>query len=271
MYDDAFRPQKKSWLISVSFQAAAVALLFTMASTKVVQSGIVRVMPLIAPNLAVYQLKPAHVQPGKAGGSGGGRDVLPASKGRTPRPALREFVAPSAVVNNANPRFTMESTILAPPDMQLPQVNMANYGDPLGKLGPLSNGPGRNGGIGDGANGGIGPGTHGGCCGPGDGDGPFGDGVYRLGTGVTAPALLRKVEPEYSEEARRAKYQGTVSLAVVIDASGRVAAVRVLHSLGLGLDERAIEAVRKWKFAPGTKDGRPVSVAATIDVSFRLL
>ena len=271
MYDDAFRPQKKSWLISVACQSAAVALLFTMASTKVVQSSMMRVMPLFAPNIAPQPLKPVPVQPGKAGGGGGGRDVLPASKGRAPRPAPREFVPPSAVVNNPNPKFAMEPTILAPPDLQLPQVNMANYGDPLGKLGPLSNGPGHNGGIGDGANGGIGPGEHGGCCGPGDGDGPFGEGAHRVVGGVTAPALLRKVEPEYSEEARKAKYQGTVTLAVVIDASGKVAAVRVLHSLGLGLDDKAMEAVRKWKFAPGTKGGRPVSVAATIEVNFRLL
>jgi periplasmic protein TonB len=88
---------------------------------------------------------------------------------------------------------------------------------------------------------------------------------------VTAPALMLKIEPEYSEEARKAKYQGTVLLAVEIDAEGRARNIHVLHSLGLGLDEKAIEAVRKWKFRPGTKDGKPVTVAATIEVNFRLL
>jgi TonB family protein len=83
--------------------------------------------------------------------------------------------------------------------------------------------------------------------------------------------LVYKVEPEYSEEARKAKYQGTVLLYVEVDPSGRATNIRVARSLGLGLDEKAIEAVKKWKFAPGKKDGRPVTVAATIEVNFRLL
>jgi TonB family protein len=88
---------------------------------------------------------------------------------------------------------------------------------------------------------------------------------------VTAPSLLFKVEPEYSEEARRAKYQGVVLLYVEVDPSGRATDIRVQRSLGLGLDEKAIEAVKKWKFLPGKKDGKAVAVAATIEVNFRLL
>jgi TonB family protein len=95
--------------------------------------------------------------------------------------------------------------------------------------------------------------------------------VFRVGGGVTAPALLFKVEPEYSEEARKAKYQGTVTLYVEVDPSGKAVNIRVLHSLGLGLDEKAIDAVKKWKFKPGMKDGKPVTVAASIEVNFRLL
>jgi TonB family protein len=92
-----------------------------------------------------------------------------------------------------------------------------------------------------------------------------------VGGGVTAPALLYKVEPEYSEEARKAKYQGVVVLYVEVDPSGKAVNPRVVRSLGLGLDEKAIEAVRKWKFRPGYKDGKAVTVAATIEVNFRLL
>ncbi len=83
--------------------------------------------------------------------------------------------------------------------------------------------------------------------------------------------MIYKKEPEYSEEARKAKYQGIVTLYVEVDALGRAVNIRVLHSLGLGLDEKAIEAVRQWKFAPGKKDGKPVTVAASIEVNFRLL
>jgi TonB family protein len=97
------------------------------------------------------------------------------------------------------------------------------------------------------------------------------NGVYRVGSGVTAPRLLFKVEPEYSEEARAAKYQGTVLLFIVVQPDGRAAEIRVQRSLGLGLDEKAIEAVQQWRFTPGTKDGIPVPVAATIEVNFRLM
>ena len=99
----------------------------------------------------------------------------------------------------------------------------------------------------------------------------MGGGVYRVGGGVTAPVLLYKKEPEYSEEARKAKYQGTVLLYIEVDSSGKATNIRVQKSLGLGLDEKAMEAVKQWKFKPGYKDGKPVTVAATIEVNFRLL
>ena len=173
------------------------------------------------------------------------------------------------MVNNPNPKLTMEPTIIAPPDITLPNVNMPNYGDPLAKIGPLSNGPGSGGGIGSGSGGGVGSGKGGGF-GPGEGGG-FGGGVFRVGGGVSAPVLLYKKEPEYSEEARKAKYQGTVVLYVEVDPSGKAVNMRVVRSLGLGLDEKAMEAVKAWKFKPGSKDGKPVTVAATIEVNFRLL
>jgi TonB family protein len=97
-----------------------------------------------------------------------------------------------------------------------------------------------------------------------------GGGVYRVGGGVTAPALLSRVDPEYSEEARKAKYQGAVLLNIEVDPSGKVTNIKVQRSLGLGLDEKAIEAVRKWRFKPGYKDGKPVTVTVSIEVDFRL-
>ena len=96
-------------------------------------------------------------------------------------------------------------------------------------------------------------------------------GVYRVGGGVSAPRLMYKVEPAYSEMARAAKYQGTVTLYVEVDVNGRATNVRVLRGLGMGLDEQAIQAVSQWRFTPGMKDGNPVPVAASIEVNFRLL
>jgi TonB family protein len=106
--------------------------------------------------------------------------------------------------------------------------------------------------------------------GPGSGGG-FGGGAYRVGNGVTAPIPIYKPEPEYSEEARKAKYSGEVVLSVIIDAKGLPTNISVVHSLGLGLDEQAIKAVQQWRFKPGTKDGKPVAVQAQIAVNFRLL
>jgi len=262
--------QKKSWMVSTGFQALVAILLVTVFSSKAVQEKVKEVVHLTSPiDLAPPPISQPKKQLSGGGGGGGDRSPLPAAKGRLPKPALKQFTPPQQVIANQNPKLSMEPTIIAPPDLNMPNVNMAQYGDPLAKLGPPSNGPGSGGGIGSGSGGGVGPGKGGGF-GPGEGGG-FGGGVFRVGGGVTAPALLYKVEPEYSEEARKAKYQGTVLLYVQVDSSGKAINMRVLHSLGLGLDEKAMEAVRKWKFKPGMKDGKAVTVEAQIEVNFRLL
>jgi TonB family protein len=93
---------------------------------------------------------------------------------------------------------------------------------------------------------------------------------YRVGPAVSAPTLIYKVEPEYAEQARAAKFQGMVLLYVQVSPEGEAINVQVLHSLGLGLDEKAMECVAKWRFRPGMKDGQPVTVEAQIEVNFRL-
>jgi TonB family protein len=100
----------------------------------------------------------------------------------------------------------------------------------------------------------------------GNGVGPF-----RIGGGVSAPEPIYKVEPDYSEEAREAKFQGKVILEIVVDETGKVTNVRVIRPPGMGLDEKAVEAVAKWRFRPGHKDGKPVPVMANVEVNFRLL
>jgi TonB family protein len=149
-----------------------------------------------------------------------------------------------------------------PPILDIPpEINLPNYGDPLGRLGIPSLGNGIGSGIGNGRGAGVGPGSGGG----------FGGGAYRIGGGVSAPSVLLKVEPEYSEEARMAKWQGTVVLSLIVDERGQPQDVRVVRALGLGLDQKAIECVQKWRFKPGMKDGKPVPVMSTIEVNFRLL
>jgi TonB family protein len=94
--------------------------------------------------------------------------------------------------------------------------------------------------------------------------------VYHSGGDVTAPVILYKLNPEYSEEARRAKRQGTVVLYLEVD-PGRPRNIKVLRRLRHGLDQKATEALKKWRFRPGYKDGKPVTVACTVEVNFRLL
>ncbi len=260
----------RSQFMSVAIHVGLVALAFTVGTNPIVQKAVKDSVTLIAPDIAPYQPEmPVKKQAMGGGGGGGDNSPLPPSKGRLPRASLKQFTPPQAVLNNPNPRLAMEPTIIAPPDANLPQVNMPNFGDPLARIGPPSNGPGSGGGIGTGSGGGVGSGRGGGF-GPGEGGG-FGGGAFRIGGGVSAPVPIFKVEPEYSEEARKAKFQGTVLLAIVVDEAGKTANVRVVRPLGMGLDEKAIEAVMKWRFRPGYKDGKAVPVMANVEVNFRLL
>src|SRR2546422_2687560 len=95
-------------------------------------------------------------------------------------------------------------------------------------------------------------------------------GAFRVGGGVSAPKEIHAPDPEYSDEARKAKLQGTCVLLVIIGPDGLAHDIKVTNTLGLGLDEKAIEAVRKWRFEPAMKDGKPVNVLISVQVNFRL-
>jgi protein TonB len=238
---------------SLLIHGGVVAMILLLGTLKPVQQMMKSTVTLIAPNLKPYEA--AH----SGGGGGGGRSPVEASKGKLPKSAPRVFTP--ARVDPTDSKLPMTPTIIG----EVPNITAQNYGDPLGRLGTPSNGTGFGGGIGNGNGNGIGPGT-----GIGVG-GHFGGSVYVFGGGVSSPSILHKVEPEYSEEARKAKWQGTVQLSVVVDDLGHPRDIKVIQSLGLGLDQKAIEAVEKWLFKPGMKDGKPVAVLATIAVTFHLL
>jgi periplasmic protein TonB len=247
----------KAGLLSVSINVGVLGLLLFIGTNKGIQEAIKEKVILIAPNLA---RKPPPLPPKEklAGGGGGGAEKLPDSKGKLPKIAPKQFVPPT-VHTVENPKLSMTPTIIASAD--LPNIDSNNIGDPLAGLGVPSNGIGGGGGIGPGKGPGVGPGSGGG----------YGGGVFKIGGGVSAPVPTFKPEPEYSEEARKAKYQGEVWLSVVVDEKGVPQQIKVTRKLGLGLDEKAIEAVAKWRFKPGMKDGKAVSVQATVAVSFHLL
>ena len=261
-----YAPNKKSFFSSTGLLLAVFGVLMAIGTTAVVQQQKKQESTsIIDPNLKPFI--PVKPKPLSGGGGGGAREVLPVSKGRPPKPSFKQFTPPMIV--KEQPKLAMTPTIIAPPDAVLPTNNLPNWGDPLAKLSNLSNGQGFGGGMGNGSGGGLGNGKGGGF-GNGEGGG-IGGGVYRVGGGVSNPSVLFKVDPEYSEEARKAKYSGTVTLAVVVDAEGHARDIHVVKSLGMGLDEKAIEAVEKWKFKPGMKGGQAVNVRATIEVNFRLL
>jgi protein TonB len=131
-----------------------------------------------------------------------------------------------------------------------------------------SNGPGDGGGTGTGTGTGAGQGN-----GAGIGDGSIagtGGGPYRPGSGITPPSILREVKPVYTEEGRRRGVEGDVVMEVVVRADGTIGNVRVLQGLGSGLDQRAVDAVRQWRFNPARRHGTPVAVMVEIAVEFRL-
>ena len=221
---------------------------------------------LVAPD-DLPVIKPGKTQVG-GGGGGGDRDVLQASKGRLPKFSMEQITPPVVVVRNEHPKLAVEPTIVIPPQVQLASNNMPNLGDPMAHAVLPSNGTGSGGGIGSGSGGGVGSGKGPGF-GPGEGGGT-GGGIFRVGAGVSPPRPIYQPEPEFSEEARKAKYQGICTLALVVGADGRPSNIHVQSSLGMGLDEKAIEAVKNWRFEPAMKDGHPVAVAIAVEVDFHL-
>jgi TonB family protein len=250
-----------SFLLNTLFVTAAVAIGSYAWQN---QDQIKKVITGESIDISPYIMQSAKDQSG-GGGGGGDRDKLQATKGALPKLSKQQIVPPMVVVRNDNPKLS------APPEVVVPQMNLpqvGNLGDPLSKVMLASNGTGSGGGIGSGSGGGVGSGRGPGV-GPGWGGG-IGGGAYRVGGGVSAPRALYAPDPEYSEEARKAKWQGTVVLWVVIGPDGKPRDVRVQRSLGMGLDEKAIEAVRTWKFEPAKKDGQPVAVQVNVEVNFRL-
>ena len=131
-----------------------------------------------------------------------------------------------------------------------------------------SPGPGTGGGVGSGSGSGTGEGRGSGI-GPGSGGGT-GGGPYQPGAGIEPPTLLREVRPLYTDEARRRSVTGDVVLEIVVRRDGTVGNLRVIRGLGAGLDEKAIEAVRQWRFSPAKRQGAPVDVIVEVSVEFKL-
>jgi protein TonB len=202
------------------------------------------------------------------GGGGGAHDILQTPKGKLPKVEQQPIVPPMVAVNE-HPKLAQEAAIMMPKELQLPNNDMPNLGDPRTSVsGPAANGSGDLGGLGAGSGGGIGSGRGNGY-GPGEGGG-YGGGIYHVGGGVAAPQLIFAPDPEFSDEARRAKFQGICVVSLVVDAQGNPQRVQVVRHLGMGLDQKAVDAVKQYRFKPATLQGKPVPVEVNIEVTFRI-
>jgi periplasmic protein TonB len=244
--------ETRAGVTSLLIHVGVVVLLLWLGSLKAVQKAAKEVVTLIAPT----PLKPVEHK----GGGGGGARQPEVKKADLPKP--RKVYQPPTTQ-------TFQTKLQVP--SSLLDVEVTNDPNDIGNLTGLSalNGNGYGGGIGTGRGGGIGSGNGPGS-GPGSGGGS-GGGAYKAGGDVSNPIPVNRPEPQYSEEARKAKWGGTVLLSLVVDETGHTRDIHVLKPLGLGLDEKAIEAVTKWTFIPGKKGGKPVPVQAQIEVTFRLL
>ena len=242
-------PTARSQAFSLGLHIFLALLL--LAAARSIRAPLKTAPPIHATPITLF--RPRTAPEPRSGGSN--QSALPARHGTPPPTARRTFIPPA---RSDHPPLVLPITIAF--DIPLDNTS-ANIGDPLRHLTEGAFGSHGHNGIGD----------HGCCQGIGESQsGPPGLTVHRE-RGVTPPQLLYKVEPEFSEEARKAKHQGVVVLTIEVDASGNVRNVRVRQSLGLGLDEKAIEAVSHWRFRPAILDGRAVATEAMVQVNFQLL
>jgi TonB family protein len=214
-------------------------------------------------------------EPGPGGGGGGGGNKMPDPPKKAEIPGREKITVPAVKPPAPTPEVKPE-TPKPPEQVNIPAQTMAAATTTApgaiesNAAATTSQGVGTGGGAGTGSGNGIGQGQGSGL-GAGSGGGT-GGGVYRPGNGVTVPVLVREVKPAYTAEAMRAKVQGTVLVECVVQPDGSVGSVQILKSLDstFGLDQEAIKAAKQWRFRPGLRQGEPVPVLITIELSFTL-
>jgi TonB family protein len=266
----AVKPNPWAIGISTTVNLAFLAFLLVFGVRKIIDT--VNQQQLHATDIDVGVWQPKAPKAGDANGGGGGggsHDIVDPIKGHLPK-IEKDPIVPPQVQTVDHPKIPMEAAIdvqkniTLPDNPTLPTIGVTSSAN----VTLASNGQGSGTGMGTGSGGGLGSGTGNGY-GPGYGGGA-GGGLYHVGGGVSAPVPLNNVEAEFSDEARRAKYQGICLISLIVDAQGNPQNPRVVRTLGMGLDEKALEAVRKYKFKPAMKGNTPVPVMITVEVNFRL-
>ena len=263
----AVKPNPWAIGISTGINIAILLIALFVVGRKIVQTI---KPPLNATAIDVEAWKGPKADKAAGGGGGGGdHSVVDPTKGKLPKrePEPKE---PPQVQALDKPKLAMEAAINVQNDLKLPDnPNLPNIGvKNSANVKLASNGQGGGSGIGTGRGGGIGSGSGNGY-GPGYG-GNTGGGLYKIGGGVSPPVVIYQVDAEFSDEARRNKYQGECMVEVTVDAQGNPQDPRVPRPLGMGLDENAIKAIMQFKFRPAMFNGKPVPVRIGVLVNFRI-
>ena len=268
---DPFKYERSRTSSVVSFILHAVVIglvLYLGLNFKVVVPAVKKVTGV---DITLYAPPPPPkilpVAPAQVGGGGGGaHQVVEPTRGKPPEVAKKPPVLAPQILRIDRPKMAAEPTaqVKLPDSTKVPNLGMAQSP----QIALASQGRGGGSGFGAGLGGGIGAG-HGVGNGPGSGGG-YGGGVMSVGGGVSAPVVVHSAEPEFTPEARAANFQGTVSIQLIVDSQGNPQNVHVIRHAGMGLDEKAIEAVRQDKFKPAMYEGHPVAVQLIIDVAFHL-
>jgi protein TonB len=240
---------------AVAVHALAIFLIGFVVRAQIRDVDPVRRMatPLIEP---VLQITAKSRE--RSGGGGGQPGEMPVSKGHLPKMADQQIVPPSQPPK-IEPKIAMEPTIVMQ-QMKLADNVMPNVGMPNSPLAGVSMGDSRGTGIGPGNGPGMGPGT----------GGNRGGGLRHVGGSVSMPEVIYRVDPEFSEEARKAKASGDVLVYLWVDDHGNPTHTRVIRGMGMGLDERALDAVKQYRFKPAMENGKPVTVEMYVHVNFQI-
>ncbi len=252
----AMHQDPKATASAIVIYTAAI-LLFVFWGARAIHNNIVAKQMQIAAVLTPPPMAPAK---DVMGGGGGQRGPTPVTKGHLPKFADTQITPPKAPPLE-EPKIRMpDPTIEVQKDLKMANNTMPNIGMPNSPLIGNSMGNGQGSGLGSGNGSGLGSGTGGG----------YGGGLRHIGGGVSSPELIYKVDPEFSEEARKAKFMGIVLVNLIVDQNGNPVNVHVLRGVGMGLDEKAVEAVKQYKFKPAREGGKPVAVELNVEVNFQI-
>lgn len=244
----------KATVSAIVIYAALVLFFVLWGARKIQEFQTKKTMALIA----LTTPPPMPVAKDVMGGGGGQRGPTPVTKGHLPKFADQQITPPKVPVET---KVQMpDPTIEVQKNLQMANNNMPNIGMPNSPLVGNSMGNGQGSGLGSGNGSGLGAGTGGG----------FGGGLRHIGGGVSSPELIYKVDPEFSEEARKAKFMGIVLVNLIVDQNGMPQNVHVLRGVGMGLDEQAVKAVQQYRFKPAKENGKPVAVELNVEVNFQI-